>query len=140
MDCVFCQNDGGQIIFSNSLFRVVLVDDKDYPGFLRVILNRHTKELTDLTDNDNLKLYSSVMACEKSIREVMTPDKINIASFGNMTPHVHWHIIPRFIGDKHFPNPIWGEVINANYVPSQQLTNQVIKLIQNLNNKLQELS
>jgi diadenosine tetraphosphate (Ap4A) HIT family hydrolase len=24
-------------------------------------------------------------------------------------PHLHWHIIPRFEGDPHYPNPIWGE-------------------------------
>jgi diadenosine tetraphosphate (Ap4A) HIT family hydrolase len=39
---------------------------------------------------------------------VMHPDKINLASLGNMTPHLHWHVIPRFKQDKHFPQPIWG--------------------------------
>jgi diadenosine tetraphosphate (Ap4A) HIT family hydrolase len=38
----------------------------------------------------------------------MKPDKINLASLGNMTPHLHWHVIPRFVDDKHFPAPIWA--------------------------------
>ena len=36
-------------------------------------------------------------------------EKINLASLGNKTPHLHWHVIPRFKLDRHFPNPIWGE-------------------------------
>ena len=40
----------------------------------------------------------------------LQPDKINLASFGNMVPHLHWHVIPRFKDDMHFPNPIWGQV------------------------------
>ena len=36
------------------------------------------------------------------------PTKINIASFGNYMPHVHWHIMARFEGDSYFPEPMWG--------------------------------
>jgi len=38
----------------------------------------------------------------------MRADKMNLASLGNMTPHVHWHVVPRFADDRHFPNPIWA--------------------------------
>jgi diadenosine tetraphosphate (Ap4A) HIT family hydrolase len=38
-------------------------------------------------------------------------DKINLASLGNKTPHVHWHLIPRFENDKHFPNSHWGTAV-----------------------------
>jgi diadenosine tetraphosphate (Ap4A) HIT family hydrolase len=43
----------------------------------------------------------------------MRPDKINLASLGNMTPHLHWHVIPRHAGDRHFPRPIWAEPLRA---------------------------
>ena len=36
------------------------------------------------------------------------PDKINMASFGNMLPRVHWHIMARFNDDSYFPEPMWG--------------------------------
>ena len=42
------------------------------------------------------------------MRETMQPDKMNLASLGNMTPHVHWHVIPRFEDDAHFPTPVWA--------------------------------
>ncbi|MCY1244752.1 hypothetical protein D9M72_578480 [compost metagenome] len=38
----------------------------------------------------------------------MAPDKVNLAAFGNMVPHLHWHIIPRYRWDTHFPEAIWA--------------------------------
>jgi len=40
---------------------------------------------------------------------VLAPQKMNVASLGNMTPHLHWHLIPRYADDAHFPGPIWSE-------------------------------
>jgi diadenosine tetraphosphate (Ap4A) HIT family hydrolase len=51
-----------------------------------------------------------VLAVEGQLRRLYAPDKINLASFGNMTPHVHWHVIPRWADDRHFPQPVWGMV------------------------------
>jgi len=42
------------------------------------------------------------------LRARLTPTKMNLASLGNQTPHLHWHLIPRFADDSHFPNPVWG--------------------------------
>lgn len=50
---------------------------------------------------------------ELVVREVMQPDKINLASFGNVVPHLHWHVIPRYTDDVHFPQPVWGQAQRA---------------------------
>lgn len=130
-ECHFCKQDGGRILYRNDLFRIILVDDKDYPGYLRVVLNRHVKELTDLDDTDNLQVYRAVISCEKLLREYLQPEKINIASFGNMTQHIHWHVIPRFENDRHYPNPIWGEVVNPEYTPPKLMLSKVSELVDN---------
>jgi diadenosine tetraphosphate (Ap4A) HIT family hydrolase len=39
----------------------------------------------------------------------MRPDKVNLASLGNVVPHLHWHVIPRYRDDAHFPAPVWGQ-------------------------------
>lgn len=109
MACDLCDNIGGELLWQSALCRIVSVNDPDYPGFCRIILNRHVKEMTDLEMGERSLLLRVLMAVESAVREVMNPDKINLASLGNMTPHVHWHVIPRFEDDRHFPNPIWGE-------------------------------
>jgi len=124
-ECVFCHHDGGILLSRNDLFRVVLVDDESYPGFIRLILNSHVKEATDISLADNLRIMEALYTIEQTMRSILNPDKINLASFGNMTPHLHWHIIPRFANDCHFPNPIWGEVVNPAYQVSVELVSQL---------------
>lgn len=109
-DCVLCQTDGGEVLFRTDEYRVVLVDDAGYPGFCRVVWHAHVREMTSLSAVQRAAIMDAVWRVETALREVMRPDKINLASFGNMTPHVHWHVIPRFADDAHFPNPVWGEV------------------------------
>ena len=106
--CEFCSSPGGAVLWQNALCRVVKVDDPDYPGFCRVILRRHAREMTDLDEAERAGLMAVVYAVEEAIRDTMRPDKMNLASLGNMTPHVHWHVIPRFGDDRHFPTPVWA--------------------------------
>lgn len=104
---------GGELLHQAEQFRVVLVDDDNYPGFCRVIWQAHVKEVTDLPELDRMLLMDVLWQVEIVIREVMQPDKINLASFGNMVPHLHWHVIPRYADDAHFPHPVWGQVQRA---------------------------
>ena len=106
--CELCEQPGGTLVWQGDRCRVVLVEDADYPGFCRVIWNQHVSEMTDLSAPDREHLMATVYTVEAAIREVMKPDKINLASLGNLTPHLHWHVIPRYRHDKHFPQPIWG--------------------------------
>jgi diadenosine tetraphosphate (Ap4A) HIT family hydrolase len=107
--CELCRGAGGEVLWRDELCRVVLVADADYPGYCRVIWNDHAGEMTDLTGPDQRHLMSVVFAVEAAQRACLRPDKINLASLGNQVPHLHWHVIPRWRGDRHFPNPIWGQ-------------------------------
>jgi len=62
--------------------------------------------MSDLPPMLRARMMKVVFAVETAIREIIQPDKINLASLGNKTPHIHWHVIPRFENDKHFPNHI----------------------------------
>lgn len=112
-DCELCNQDGGEILLRSDLCRIVLIKDESYPGFCRVILNEHRKEMSDLSSQDRKTVFDTVIAVERAIRRLLNPDKVNLASLGNVTPHVHWHVIPRFRDDARFPNPIWGEPIRG---------------------------
>lgn len=108
MACELCETIGGELLWRDDRCRVVLVDDPDYAGFCRVIWADHVKEMTDLAPAECGHLMNVVFAVEAAVRSVLAPDKINLASFGNLTPHLHWHVVPRYRDDRHFPNPIWG--------------------------------
>lgn len=116
--CDLCRDDGGQLIYRNGHLRVVLVDDAAYPGFCRVIWNGHVKEMTDLAPVDRAVVMNAVWAVESTVRAVMQPAKINLASFGNMMSHIHWHVIPRYVDDEHFPSPVWAEARRAGVATS----------------------
>lgn len=96
-------------MWRDMLCRVVLVNDPEHPGFCRVIWDKHTREMTDLAEIERQHMLRVVCAVEKVLRDLLIPDKINLASLGNVTPHVHWHVIPRYQDDPHFPNPVWGQ-------------------------------
>ncbi|HAN55148.1 HIT family protein [Sulfuriferula sp.] len=111
--CELCTSLGGEVLWQDAFCRVVLVDDADYPGFCRVILQEHVKEMSDLSAVQQSRLMRVVFATEAAVRQVLKPDKINLASLGNLTPHLHWHVIPRFVDDRHFPQPIWAAAQRA---------------------------
>ena len=90
--------------------RVVLPDEPLYPGFTRVIWNNHVAEMSDLDRSDRAHLLEVLMAVECAQREALAPDKINLASLGNMVAHLHWHLIARWRDDSHFPASVWGPV------------------------------
>lgn len=112
--CALCLPTALDVLWQDDFCRVVLLDDQDYPAYCRVELIAHVKEMTDLMPKERSRTMRVVFAVETAIREVIQPDKINLASLGNKTPHLHWHVIPRFEQDKHFPNSHWGEVVRGN--------------------------
>lgn len=106
--CVYCADDAPEGLWSDAHCRVLLIDDAAFPGFCRVVWHAHVAEFSDLSAADRVHLMAVVNAVEGAQRALLLPDKINLASFGNMVPHLHWHVIPRYRDDSHFPEPTWG--------------------------------
>ncbi|HSN21684.1 MAG TPA: HIT family protein [Usitatibacter sp.] len=119
-ECELCGASGGAVLWQNDLCRVVLVDEPRYPGYCRVILARHVRETTDLEPAERARLVAVVFAVEEAVRETMRPDKVNVASLGNLVPHVHWHVVPRFRDDAHFPSPVWCAPLREAPVPAER--------------------
>lgn len=122
-DCELCGSPGGELLWEDGFCRVVRVADADYPGFCRVILQRHVAEMTDLDAAERTQLMAVVCSVEASLRALYQPDKINLASFGNVVPHLHWHVIPRWRDDRHFPQPVWGSAQRVSSPARQPVSN-----------------
>ncbi|BBD77960.1 MULTISPECIES: HIT family protein [Hydrogenophilaceae] len=106
--CPLCASEVLPIVWQNRMCRVVWVQDPEYPGYLRVIWQRHVEEMTDLSWAEANHLWRILWGVERALRAEAQPDKVNLAAFGNVVPHLHWHVIPRYRDDPHFPEPYWG--------------------------------
>ena len=106
--CVLCNEVGGRLLWQNDLVRIINADDTYYPAFTRVIYQSHIKEMSELSPTQRHELMDFVYLVEEVQREVLEPAKINLAQIGTMVPHMHWHIIPRFKDDPHYPDAIWS--------------------------------
>jgi diadenosine tetraphosphate (Ap4A) HIT family hydrolase len=111
MTCELCSNPGGELLWQDERCRVVLIGERGYEGFCRVIWAAHVKEMTDLPKADREHLMRVVFAVEAAVRACTGCHKVNLASFGNYVPHVHWHVIPRFSDDRHFPDAFWSPAV-----------------------------
>jgi diadenosine tetraphosphate (Ap4A) HIT family hydrolase len=105
--CPLCRAEG-DALWRNDELRVIDAGIADHPGYTRVIWAAHAKEMTDLPADARDRLMQAVWAVEQALRDTLSPDKINLAEFGNQVPHLHWHIIPRWRTDTHFPDAIWA--------------------------------
>lgn len=107
-DCVYCNPKEETVLWSGAHCRVLHVADPKFPGFCRVVWNAHATEFSELDDASRGHVMKVVAVVEKMLRTLLSPDKINLASLGNQVPHLHWHIIPRYRDDSHFPESIWA--------------------------------
>lgn len=106
--CALCADEGGTLVWRNDALRVVLVNEPQLPGYTRIIWHEHIPEMTDLGVREREEMMQAVFLVENVQRQLLQADKVNLASLGNMTPHVHWHIMPRWRDDPWFPNSIWA--------------------------------
>ena len=77
--------------------------------WLKIFTKEPYKELGDVPKELRLKLWEVYDVIEDEMKKYYNPTKINMASFANMLPRVHLHVMARFENDSYFPNPIWGE-------------------------------
>ena len=107
--CPLCHSAKETLLWQTPKLRVIAVNDEPgVPAFCRVIWQEHIAEMTDLLPAERQELMEAVFKVEAGMCHILRPSKINLASLGNMVPHLHWHIIARFEDDAHFPAPIWA--------------------------------
>ncbi len=93
-------------IYSNNLI-FIEVHDSEVP-WLKIFTTIRRKEFSECPQDEKNAIWNALDVIEKVMLEYYQPQKVNIASFGNMLPHVHWHIMARFKEDSYFPEPMWG--------------------------------
>ena len=73
--------------------------DQFFPGWSVLVLRRHATELFDLEREERARLMDDVSDVARALKLTFDARKVNYALFGNLVPHVHWHLIPRLATD-----------------------------------------
>ncbi len=94
------------MIYENELV-TVQIEPSEIP-WVKVFTKRKIKEFSECNIAEKTEIFRIIDIVEKTMLSYFNADKINIASFGNILPHVHWHVMARFEDDSYFPEPMWG--------------------------------
>ena len=95
------------VIYENSNIKIE-TEESEIP-WLKIFTQTPYKEMSEVPAEIKFEIYDLLDVIEKEMLTYYKPKKINIASFGNYMPHVHWHIMARFEEDSFFPEPMWGK-------------------------------
>lgn len=95
------------VFFENEHF--FIEREKAQIPWVKIFTQKPFKELSDCPDALQKELFKMILLCERALRDFYKPEKINIASFANYVPRVHFHIMARFKDDAFFPECMWGK-------------------------------
>ena len=108
MSCELCTPKHAKELWRNDNFYLIDASNDVFPCYLRLVSTKHVAEMTDLSPQARQEAWKLLELIESAIRDALHPDKVNHAQFGNMVPHLHFHVIARWKDDAYFPESPWG--------------------------------
>ncbi|PLY11795.1 MAG: HIT family protein [Desulfuromonas sp.] len=112
MSCVMCsrwEDDADLQIWEGKYSRLVLNRDQYFRGYCLLFTREHVTELFHLEPEVRQGVMEEMVRVAAALAELFQPAKMNYELLGNMVPHIHWHLVPRFTDDPLWPRPIWSE-------------------------------
>lgn len=104
VECPMCPDSSdGDVVAELASGRVHLQNDADYRGYCILIFRRHAVELHELSEDERKQWIDDISRIGRALSDYCNPAKLNITMLGNMVPHLHCHIMPRYADD-----PEWG--------------------------------
>jgi len=97
-------------VTSLPLSELLMMNDSQYPWFILVPRQNYCTEIYQLTDCDRIQLLEESCQLAKILQTQFNPDKLNIATIGNLVPQLHMHHICRYSDDPSWPAPVWGKM------------------------------
>ena len=98
--CPFCVGAGPTgVIATLSSAHVTMSEDVHVRGYCCIILRMHATELHDVSEAEGAAFMRDVQHVARVVQRVTGAIKLNYEIHGNVVPHVHLHVIPRYPGD-----------------------------------------
>jgi len=146
--CIFCEKvsdlenvdnledtDNKSFIIHNFPHSILIVGEHQaFPGYCVLVAKSHIAKLHEMETAIQTALFTELMQAASAINKAYPCKQLNYACYGNMVPHVHWHIFPRHENDIAWPKPVWTKMHEfSNYTT---LNNDAIKIRNHIKNFL----
>ena len=79
-----------------------LFKDQAHKGRCALALKNHRKELCECPPDELAAFARDLARASGAVKELWGCDKINLGSFGDTNPHLHFHIVPKYEGGFEF--------------------------------------
>jgi diadenosine tetraphosphate (Ap4A) HIT family hydrolase len=103
-----------------------------FPGYTFVTCKKHVTELYHLPPDKRLKFCEEMIEVATALDKVFHPDKINYELLGNVSPHLHWHLIPRYKSDPLWGRPIWAQSLSKKTLEENEYRQIIEKIRKSL--------
>lgn len=116
--CIFCQalskqDDLENLVLQRGALAFVILNRYPYTtGHLMVVPTAHKPSLEDLSPEARAEVIELVSHAVSVLRKVYQPDGVNIgvnigsAAGAGVADHVHFHVLPRWVGDTNFMSTV----------------------------------
>ena len=101
-------NDHWDFVAALSVSSLYLDRNQTYRGHCQLIFDsRHAAQPDQLSVEEWMSWCADLFRAQTAIMKTVRADHLNIESLGNVVPHLHWHIVPRYRNDPRWGAPIW---------------------------------
>jgi diadenosine tetraphosphate (Ap4A) HIT family hydrolase len=101
-------SDGMVLIATLGVSSLYLNRSQTYRGACILVYDTAHKTRIDQLSVDEWQTFAADMhAAQQAIVEVVSPDHMNTESLGNVVPHLHFHLVPRYKDDGRWRDPVW---------------------------------
>lgn len=138
--CAFCNSEPEadnslHFICEMRVSKLYLTHDQSFMGRVVLVYHEHQTELHKLVREDSLAYYQDMLDAAEAVSKAFKPDKFNYLSLGDLTPHLHWHIVPRYKN-----GPYWGQnFMGKNIEPVYLEEEEYLALIEKIKRRLNEI-
>lgn len=91
--------------FAHSIF--VVGDHQFHKGYCLLLLKEHVRELHELEPSVQAEVFQELMKAGRALVDTFNPWKMNYSCYGNVDPHIHWHLFPRYDSEPDHLNHPW---------------------------------
>ena len=67
-----------------------------WPGAVMILFEEHNEEMSEVYPRQLDECHHVLLSLEKAVKLSTKCKRINFVKFGNVSSHLHWHIIPRY--------------------------------------------